>query len=272
MRRACDPFSRGAAYDARTAVVAAAHDRPDALAWLLDRGVRGDTEDAAVRLALLQAAGPRCTSLLLKRGIGIDRGEILAGTQYGNLTIVRHARERGFPIDSSAHCRAVVGYADHVKYLHCAHRPSDGPDGRPDRSADWRHVEKYLDVIRYVRAVCGVPIDRTAFLMAVRAGEVNLVRTLFENGYPPDAAASLDIVRYGKRRGALLRYAARPAGCPWDGRLCEAAAETGCVRILDYLHRAGCPWDRLRCAAAARGSGDVLRYIRNHSMCRCGCP
>ena len=36
---------------------------------------------------------------------------------------------------------------------------------------------------------------------------------------------------------------AKEAGCPWDTRICAAAALQGNLKVLKYVRKNGCPWD-----------------------------
>lgn len=68
---------------------------------------------------------------------------------------------------------------------------------------------------------------------------------------------------------ALLQWMCGPeSGCRVDGRSCAAAAGAGHLGLLQWLRARGCPWDE-DCAAAAAGGGhlDVLRWARG-----AGCP
>jgi len=61
---------------------------------------------------------------------------------------------------------------------------------------------------------------------------------------------------------------ARNSGCPWDESACEAAADSGHLDCLQYLHQNGCPWNEKTCEAAMRhGYLDCLTYAHEN-----GCP
>ena len=57
-------------------------------------------------------------------------------------------------------------------------------------------------------------------------------------------------------------------GCPWDKSTCERAAIGGHLNVLKYAHENGCPWDEETCRNAAWGGHlDVLKYAHEN-----GCP
>ena len=65
----------------------------------------------------------------------------------------------------------------------------------------------------------------------------------------------------------LLRWACQN-GCPWDARICRAAAEGGHLETLQWARANDCPWDYETCAMAAKGGRlEVLQWARAN-----GCP
>jgi hypothetical protein len=55
---------------------------------------------------------------------------------------------------------------------------------------------------------------------------------------------------------------------PWNEWTCSHAAGTGNLEILMWLHSAGCPWDEKTCQAAADGGfRETLQWAIDH-----GCP
>ena len=60
----------------------------------------------------------------------------------------------------------------------------------------------------------------------------------------------------------------RANGCPWDGWTCKYAAEGGHLEVLQWARANGCPWNRNTCSSAARvGKLEVLQWARAN-----GCP
>jgi len=54
-------------------------------------------------------------------------------------------------------------------------------------------------------------------------------------------------------------------GCPWVVKVCELAAQSGCLAALRWARANDCPWDELTCASAARaGRLEVLQWLREH--------
>eukprot|EP00951_Prasinocladus_malaysianus_P005587 scaffold39488_cov25-Prasinocladus_malaysianus.AAC.1 len=59
---------------------------------------------------------------------------------------------------------------------------------------------------------------------------------------------------------------AKAQGCPWDSRVCAAAAGGGHLTTLRWARQNGCPWSAETCArAAAGGHLSILQYARQHS-------
>ena len=54
------------------------------------------------------------------------------------------------------------------------------------------------------------------------------------------------------RSRSLLAWA-RENGCPWDARVCAAAARGGHLETLQWARANGCPWNEDTCACAAWG-------------------
>ena len=60
----------------------------------------------------------------------------------------------------------------------------------------------------------------------------------------------------------------RANGCPWDGWTCKYAAEGGHLEVLQWARKQGCAWDGNTCAhAALKGHLEVLQWLRAN-----GCP
>ena len=58
------------------------------------------------------------------------------------------------------------------------------------------------------------------------------------------------------------------AGCPWDKRTSNSAAQGGHLAVLQWARANGCPWNEETCAHAARGGHlEVLQWARAN-----GCP
>ena len=56
------------------------------------------------------------------------------------------------------------------------------------------------------------------------------------------------------------------AGCPWDAKACQFAAQGGHLRVLQWLRAEGCPWDTATCKyAASRGHLETLRWACENS-------
>ena len=55
--------------------------------------------------------------------------------------------------------------------------------------------------------------------------------------------------------------------CPWNSRVCHAAAERGNSEVLQWARDQGCPWDEDRmCELAAKGGHlDVLQWAREQN-------
>lgn len=65
-----------------------------------------------------------------------------------------------------------------------------------------------------------------------------------------------------------MLQSARIRGCPWDKRVCAAAAKLDRLDILEWAHENGCPWDGETCISAVRGGHlHVLKWLRAR-----GCP
>ena len=62
-----------------------------------------------------------------------------------------------------------------------------------------------------------------------------------------------------------LRYAYKVQGCPWDHTACAAAASSGSLGCLQYLHEHGCSWGVEVCSAAAStGHIECLSFALDH--------
>ena len=60
----------------------------------------------------------------------------------------------------------------------------------------------------------------------------------------------------------------RTNGCPWDSYTCMRAAQGGHLEVLQWARTNGCPWDELACMFAALGGHlEALQWSRAN-----GCP
>ncbi|KAL6070948.1 Ankyrin repeat domain-containing protein [Balamuthia mandrillaris] len=61
---------------------------------------------------------------------------------------------------------------------------------------------------------------------------------------------------------------ARENGCPWDSKTCNRAAANGHLAVLQWARENGCPWSEETCANAAKnGHLEVLKWARENG-CR----
>ena len=117
------------------------------------------------------------------------------------------------------------------------------------------------------------PTDLVMFGQAARACRAAVVAF----GVPHEEATNDDSDDEGIERGPLIlrvhncvgsveRLAlAKARGCPWDGRICQWAAEGGNLEVLKWAWERRCPWDSSTCWFAAKeGHLEVLQWAREH--------
>lgn len=151
-----------------------------------------------------------------------------------------------------------------------------------------------LDMIKYLVHSGQYRLIGDATAVSAGRGRLDYLTMLHENGFRWSALACTEAAAGGHLDCMIY---AHNNGCPWDvntlvaaagsGKLecvayyvdstqrkswscdaCKAAAKSGHLHVLSYLHDNGCPWDVETCIAAAQGGHfSCVKYAHDH-----GCP
>ena len=90
-------------------------------------------------------------------------------------------------------------------------------------------------------------------------------RALWRVALNPTYRLVMDIEYYAESGYLDLVEWARKRRCPWNWRVCEAAAKGGQLEVLKWLRANGAPWNASVCAYAARyGHLEVLQWAREN--------
>ena len=116
------------------------------------------------------------------------------------------------------------------------------------------HSDKKIEVPVNQRTTFGQLKNVLAGLVSIPPSEQLLFRNAFELGL--DASP----LTFGDLAVKWLREDKR---CPWDKRVCTAAATYGHLEVLKWVREKGCEWDEVTCkAAAGQGHLEVLKWLR----------
>lgn len=115
--------------------------------------------------------------------------------------------------------------------------------------------------------ICGLGFDVTedAMNMAVKEGNIKLVRLLNKNGCPWSARTFTIAV---KNSNFEMMQCLQELRCPLSDTAFNAAAKNGDLESMIWLKAHGCPWSQWTFRAAAmKGDLDIMKWLRLH-----GCP
>jgi ankyrin repeat protein len=225
---------------------ACAHGRADAVRWLIARGAKIDSQEAATSPVTLALSKAHCeiAALLFDAGLPIDRAAwgAVAAASLGRLDVLRWLVARGLDLDRS--------YPGHGV-----------PRGRALRSVRPGVGD---EVARFLRGELGAepvspqppsarpPMERNRAAAAERAGLTEEARDLVRGG--------------GKAAAGWL--AAGPSAPPQRQLLISFAAATGNVEVVTALLDAGADPDRAPegtppplAAAAGEAQAEVVRLL-----------
>ncbi len=176
--------------------------------------------------------------------------------EFGNLKLLRYAREKGCPWDDRT--PALAAFKGHLNCLRYAHENECPWDNyTPSAAAENGHLE----CLRYAHEK-GCPWDEDTPYFAARNGHLDCLKYVHKNGCPWDKYTPA----FAAFNGHLdcLRYA-HENGCPWDEITPHGAAENGNLVCLRYAHENKCQWDtRTPKGAALKGHLNCLRYAHEN--------
>jgi hypothetical protein len=182
---------------------------------------------------------------------------------HGDLGALEAIVAHGLSLDRRATLSALQG--NQRDCLALLHRHGIVPDVR-DLVAAARFL--HGETLDYAVREMGLTPCTRALNMAARHGNVRFIEYLGERALLDPSTLTADLiyeVACARQIGCVRCL--RSLGCPWDARVCEAAARRGYMEMLEYAHREGCPWDRERCLEAARSQRTAMNFVVAHWSC-----
>jgi hypothetical protein len=130
----------------------------------------------------------------------------------------------------------------------------------------------YVESLHYMLAEGGVvpkALDTSTTTTAAYGGHLECMQMLHTAGFPVNANTA--VCRAAEEgRLPMVRWLVETPGleAPLTEELAKAAARSGSLELLRYLHERDCPWDERTWSAAVRNGSQEMREWLQES----GCP
>ncbi|WZN63635.1 hypothetical protein HKI87_08g51840 [Chloropicon roscoffensis] len=106
-----------------------------------------------------------------------------------------------------------------------------------------------VETLRWLMEEKGWELNLGTSYWAGRAGSIDVLEYLWEEGYDFDVEVCTGAAQGGHLEALKFLRGVMGPPCPWDGEICAAAAEEGHLEVLKWARSEDppCPWSRSWC-------------------------
>jgi hypothetical protein len=244
-------------WDPRHAMIASLYNSLSCLRWMHKTGCNWDTDATAAAAA---NGNMRCLTYLIRKGCPIDTRAVARAAMGGHSDCFEFAIENLDPCikfeSDTLVCRKIAE-CGRLDYLKRAREKGFAWDVRTTSAAAGRCVE----CLRYAYEN-GCPRDATVIVNAAWHNRLDCLKYLISVGCYSSTVTRNDPCGAAASTGHLecLKYL-HQSGVHWDERTCSYASTNGHFDCLRYAHENGCPWNKFTVSGAATsGCIHCLRY------------
>ena len=219
-----------------------------------------------------------------------DVGVANSAAFNGHVGILRWLKDKEYPMVSATCTNAVNGnQLEALKFLYESWIDLSDDDELCETSASHGNVEMFnylwergctcsyfayydaginghIDMIKRLVSL-KVPGGDDPFEGAIRGGNLEIIRYLYDSGFEMDERTCLSVPSFEGNNIEVLEYLIEK-GCVLDSEFCEEAASCGKLYLLKYAHDRGCQWEeQTYWSAISTGRIDILEYLFEQ-----GCP
>jgi len=240
--------------------MAAAHGYTDTLQWLKDNRCPMYRTSSFIYIGAARLGQLEAIKWLRNEGCKWDRSAYTFAAMGGHLNVMKYLRSQRCPWSEDACFEAVGG-----GHLHVLRWAYDSGLRFPLFSNQLSMIaarEGYMDILEWLLEV-RVPIGPPTWKAATARGRLEVLQWLQDHNIPRPEGESLCNIAARSGRINVLEWA-RAQGMPWNESTCIEAAAEGELETLKYLRRGGCPWNEESCSwAAFHGDVRILQWLRS---------